>query len=159
VAQREGHLQRNFQGYSTFRQCDLIGLGVSAIGKIGDCYAQNQKEIPTWESTVAEGRLPIWRGVCLTVEDRLRRGIIESIMCHGRIQFGEYEERFGIDFKDHYAAELEHLEHLADDGLLVMNEDGFEVTAAGRLLVRAIAMIFDEYLQPAKSAPRFSRVI
>jgi oxygen-independent coproporphyrinogen-3 oxidase len=159
VARREGHLQRNFQGYSTFRQCDLIGLGVSAIGKIGDCYAQNQKEIPTWESTVAEGRLPIWRGVCLTVEDRLRRGIIESIMCHGRIQFGEYEERFGIDFKDHYAAELEHLEHLADDGLLVMNEDGFEVTAAGRLLVRAIAMIFDEYLQPAKSAPRFSRVI
>jgi oxygen-independent coproporphyrinogen-3 oxidase len=159
VAQREGHLQRNFQGYSTFRQCDLIGLGVSAIGKIGDCYAQNQKEIPTWESTVAEGRLPIWRGVCLTVEDRLRRGIIESIMCHGRIRFREYEERFGIDFKDHYAAELEHLEHLADDGLLVMNEDGFEVTAAGRLLVRAIAMIFDEYLQPAKSAPRFSRVI
>ncbi len=160
IAQKEGHLQRNFQGYSTRSQCDLVGLGVSAIGKVGDCYAQNQKDIPSWQSAVADGRLPIWRGVCLTTEDRLRRGIIESIMCHGEVRYEEFESNFEIDFNDHFALELGNLEQLEKDGLLVMEEDGFKSTPAGRLLLRSLAMSFDEYLQPAQSsAPRFSRVI
>jgi len=160
IAQKEGHLQRNFQGYSTRSQCDLVGLGVSAIGKVGDCYAQNQKDIPSWQSAVADGRLPIWRGVCLTTEDRLRRGIIESIMCHGEVRYEEFESNFEIDFNDHFALELGNLEQLEKDGLLVMEEDGFKSTPAGRLLLRSIAMSFDEYLQPQQSsAPRFSRVI
>lgn len=159
LAQKEGHLQRNFQGYSTRRQCDLVGLGVSAIGKVGDCYAQNLKDLPSWQSAVADGKLPIWRGVSLKTEDRLRRGIIESIMCHGEIDFENLERNFSIDFNDHFALELDGISRLEKDGLLVINDDGFKATPEGRLLLRAIAMVFDEYLQPVQSAPRFSRVI
>jgi oxygen-independent coproporphyrinogen-3 oxidase len=159
VAQREGGLQRNFQGYSTRRECDLVGLGVSAIGKVGDCYAQNLKDIPTWQSVVAEGKLPIWRGISLTTEDRLRRSVIESIMCHGEVQFERYEENFAIDFHDHFAFELSQLQQLEEDGLIKMGNDEFTATPEGRLLLRAIAMIFDEYLQASQSEPKFSRVI
>ena len=159
IAQREGGLQRNFQGYSTRRECDLVGLGVSAIGKVGDCYAQNLKDIPSYQSVVAEGELPIWRGVSLTTEDRLRRSVIESIMCHGEVQFDRFEANFAIDFHDHFALELSHLRQLETDGLLTMGDDEFRVTPEGRLLVRAIAMIFDEYLQAPQTEPKFSRVI
>jgi oxygen-independent coproporphyrinogen-3 oxidase len=159
VAQREGGLQRNFQGYSTRRECDLVGLGVSAIGKVGDCYAQNLKDIPTWQSVVAEGKLPIWRGISLTTEDRLRRSVIESIMCHGEVKFDRYEANFAIDFHDHFAFELSQLEQLEKDGLIRMGNDEFTATPEGRLLLRAIAMIFDEYLQASQSEPKFSRVI
>jgi oxygen-independent coproporphyrinogen-3 oxidase len=159
VAQREGGLQRNFQGYSTRRECDLVGLGVSAIGKVGDCYAQNLKDIPSYQSTVAEGKLPIWRGISLTTEDRLRRSVIESTMCHGEVRFDRFEANFAIDFHDHFALELSRLRQLETDGLLTMGDDEFRVTPEGRLLVRAIAMIFDEYLQAPQAEPKFSRVI
>jgi len=159
ISQKEGHLQRNFQGYSTRRECDLIGLGVSAIGKVGDCYAQNLKDIPSWQAAVSDGLLPIWRGIALKTEDRIRRRVIESIMCHGEINFAELEVDFDLDFNDHFALELNRLEQLEKDGLLTMNDTGFIATPEGRLLLRAIAMIFDEYLQPAQAAPRFSRVI
>jgi oxygen-independent coproporphyrinogen-3 oxidase len=159
LAQREGGLQRNFQGYSTRRDCDLVGLGVSAIGKVGDCYAQNLKDIPSYQAVVAEGRLPIWRGLSLTTEDRLRRSVIESIMCHGEVQFDRFEANFAIDFHDHFALEISHLRQLETDGLLTMGDDEFRVTPEGRLLVRAIAMIFDEYLQEPQTEPKFSRVI
>ncbi len=159
IAQREGGLQRNFQGYSTRRECDLVGLGVSAIGKVGDCYAQNLKDIPTWQSVVAEGKLPIWRGISLNTEDRLRRSIIESIMCHGEVKFAEFESNYAIDFHDHFALELGNLEQLADDGLIEMGDDEFKATPEGRLLLRAIAMTFDEYMQEPETRPKFSRVI
>jgi oxygen-independent coproporphyrinogen-3 oxidase len=159
IAQREGGLQRNFQGYSTRRQCDLVGLGVSAIGKVGDCYAQNIKDIPTWQSLVAEGRLPIWRGVGLTTEDRMRRSIIESIMCHGEVKYHQFESNFSIDFHDHFSLELGNLAQLEKDGLIEIGDDEFRATPEGRLLLRAIAMIFDEYLQSSESRPKFSRVI
>jgi oxygen-independent coproporphyrinogen-3 oxidase len=159
VAQREGGLQRNFQGYSTRRECDLVGLGVSAIGKVGDCYAQNIKDLPSWQSAVSEGQLPIWRGVSLTTEDRLRRSVIESIMCHGEVRFHEFESNYSIDFHDHFSLELGNLQQLETDGLIVMGDDEFQVTPEGRLLLRAIAMIFDEYLQEPQSTPKFSRVI
>jgi len=159
IAQREGGLQRNFQGYSTRRECDLVGLGVSAIGKVGDCYAQNIKDIPTWQSVVAEGLLPIWRGVSLNTEDRLRRSIIESIMCHGEVNFHEFESNYSIDFHDHFSLELGNLEQLEKDGLIEMGDDEFRATPEGRLLLRAVAMIFDEYLQASESKPKFSRVI
>jgi oxygen-independent coproporphyrinogen-3 oxidase len=159
IAQREGGLQRNFQGYSTRRECDLVGLGVSAIGKVGDCYAQNIKDIPTWQSVVAEGQLPIWRGVSLTTEDRLRRSIIESIMCHGEVHFHEFESNYSIDFHDHFCLELGNLQQLEKDGLIKMGDDEFRATPEGRLLLRAVAMIFDEYLQAQENTPKFSRVI
>jgi oxygen-independent coproporphyrinogen-3 oxidase len=159
IAQREGGLQRNFQGYSTRRECDMIGMGVSAIGKVGDCYAQNIKDIPTWQSVVAEGTLPIWRGVSLTTEDRLRRSIIESIMCHGEVQFHEFEANYAIDFHDHFALELGNLQQLEKDGLIEMGDDEFKATPEGRLLLRAVAMTFDEYLQTPETKPKYSRVI
>ena len=159
VAQRDGGLQRNFQGYSTRRECDLVGLGVSAIGKVGDCYAQNIKDIPSWQAVVSEGRLPIWRGISLTTEDRLRRSVIESIMCHGQVKFEQFEANFAIDFHDHFAFELRQLEQLEADGLIRMGDDEFAATPEGRLLLRAIAMVFDEYLQASQSEPKFSRVI
>lgn len=159
VAQREGGLQRNFQGYSTRRECDMVGLGVSSIGKVGDCYAQNLKDIPTWQSAVAEGKLPIWRGASLTTEDRLRRSVIEAIMCHGGVRFNQFEANYAIDFHEHFALELCNLQQLETDGLIVMGNDEFNVTPEGRLLLRAIAMVFDEYLQEPQVAPKFSRVI
>jgi oxygen-independent coproporphyrinogen-3 oxidase len=159
IAQREGGLQRNFQGYSTRRECDLVGLGVSAIGKVGDCYAQNLKDIRSWQSAVAEGKLPIWRGVSLTTEDRLRRTVIESIMCHGEVHFNEFESNYDIDFHDHFAYELGSMQQLEKDGLIKMGNDEFRATPEGRLLLRAIAMVFDEYLQTPESKPKFSRVI
>jgi oxygen-independent coproporphyrinogen-3 oxidase len=159
IAQREGTLQRNFQGYSTRRECDLVGLGVSSIGRISDCYAQNIKDIQTWQSTVAQGELPIWRGVSLTTEDRLRRRVIESIMCHGEVLFANLEAMFAIDFHEHFAPELLQLEQMEIDGLLEMDGDSIRVTPPGRLLLRNIAMAFDEYLKQAEEKPRFSRVI
>jgi oxygen-independent coproporphyrinogen-3 oxidase len=154
-----GTLQRNFQGYSTRSECDLIGLGVSAIGRIGDCYAQNIKEIQRWKATVARDELPIWRGIRLTAEDRLRRGVIEAIMCGGLVKFERFERAFDIDFSEYFAAELERLQRFAADGLIELDEDRIEATPAGRLLLRAIAMVFDAYLQPASATPRYSRVI
>jgi oxygen-independent coproporphyrinogen-3 oxidase len=159
IAQQEGGLQRNFQGYSTRGGCDLVGLGVSSIGKVGDCYAQNIKDIPTWQSVVAEGKLPIWRGVTLNTEDRLRRNVIEAIMCHGQVRFRQFEAMYAIDFHDHFALELNNLEQLETDGLITIGDDEFSVTPEGRLLLRAIAMVFDEYLQEPQQKPKFSRVI
>jgi oxygen-independent coproporphyrinogen-3 oxidase len=159
LAQKAGRLQRNFQGYSTHRECDLVGLGVSSIGKIGDCYAQNLKTIPTWQAAVAAGELPIWRGVTLGTEDRLRRGVIESIMCHGVLCFPDFESRFGIEFEDHFMPEIAALQQLDRDGLIELDIAGFNVTPAGRLLLRNIAMVFDEYLNRAAQPQRFSRVI
>jgi oxygen-independent coproporphyrinogen-3 oxidase len=159
LAQQNGKLQRNFQGYSTHRECDLIGLGVSSIGKIGDCYVQNLKTIPTWQAAVGACELPIWRGLTLGTEDRLRRSIIESIMCHGVLCYADFESRFGIEFNDHFMPEIGSLQQLEKDGLIELDSAGFNVTPAGRLLLRNIAMLFDEYLNRAAQPQRFSRVI
>lgn len=159
IAQRNGTLQRNFQGYSTHSGCDLVGLGVSSIGRIGDCYAQNLKTLPAYMAAIHAGAMPIWRGLALSTEDRLRRSIIESIMCRDELKFAEYEHRYGVDFSEHFASELSVIEQQGKDGLLALDEDGFTVTPAGRLLLRNIAMVFDEYLQRAAQEPQFSRVI
>jgi oxygen-independent coproporphyrinogen-3 oxidase len=159
LAQQQGRLQRNFQGYSTHRECDLVGLGVSSIGKVGDSYAQNLKTIPAWQAAVHNGELPIWRGVTLGTEDRLRRSIIESIMCHGELRYDDYEQRYGIEFSEHFMPEVQSLDQLERDGLIELQAEGFTVTPAGRLLLRNIAMVFDEYLNRADQPQRFSRVI
>ncbi len=159
-AQQAGHLHRNFQGYSTRSECDLIGLGASAIGKIGDCFAQNRKDIASWSAAVDAGELPIWRGLSLSPEDLLRQSLIDSIMCQGQLDFSEYENRYGLDFNDYFALEIHQLELQAADGLIELDEDGLQVTPAGRLLLRHVAMVFDQYLQGAASnQQRFSRVI
>ena len=159
LAMKDGTLQRNFQGYSTCRETDLIGMGVSAISKVGNSFAQNRKDIRDWQATLEDGRLPIWRGLSLSGEDRIRRAVIAAIMCQGKVRFGQIEKRYHIDFSNHFAPELELLKPLQEDGLVKLKDRGLEVTPTGHLLLRAVAMQFDEYLvkdQPGKS---YSKVI
>lgn len=159
VAMKNGTLQRNFQGYSTCRATDLVGLGVSAIGKVGNSFVQNQKDIHDWQALIDDAELPVWRGISLCGEDRLRREVISALMCRGQLKFSEIEQEFEIDFGDHFALELDSLRPLQDDGLVEIGEDDIEVTPVGLLLLRAIAMKFDEYLIEDSSAKAYSKVI
>ena len=159
IAMKDGTLQRNFQGYSTCRETDLVGLGVSAIGKVGNSFSQNLKDIGDWQAAIDDGRLPVWRGLSLNGEDRLRREVIAAIMCQGQIRFGEFERKFKIDFSEHFVLELELLKPLEDDGLVTVSDFGIEVTPTGLLLLRAIAMKFDEYLINDVQGKSYSKVI
>jgi oxygen-independent coproporphyrinogen-3 oxidase len=159
LAQRKGELQRNFQGYSTHARCDLISLGVSAISHVHHCYSQNVKSVNRYCQLLEQGRLPVERGLELSDDDELRATVIETIMCHGRLQFGEVERQFGIDFDKYFADEVEALGPLERDGLVRLGPGGLEVTPAGRLLLRPVAMVFDRYLREQASKTRFSKVI
>lgn len=159
IAMENGTLQRNFQGYSTCRQTDMVGLGVSAIGKIGNSFVQNRKDIRDWQALVDAGELPVWRGISLSGEDRLRREIIMAIMCKGCLEFDEFEQKHGIEFAEHFAFELDSLKPLEDDGLVRLSENDLEVTPNGLLLLRAIAMKFDEYLINDQTTKSYSKVI
>lgn len=159
IAMKNGSLQRNFQGYSTCRTTDLVGLGVSAIGKVGNSFVQNQKDIRNWQAYIDEGKLPVWRGISLSGEDRLRREVISSIMCQGKLHFDEIEKEFGIDFDEHFAVELDSLKPLKEDGLVEIDDQDLEVSPKGLLLLRAIAMKFDEYLVNDRAGKAYSKVI
>lgn len=159
VAMRDGSLQRNFQGYSTCATTDLVGMGVSAIGKVGNSFVQNHKDIRDWQAAIDEGELPVWRGLSLSAEDRLRRAVISSIMCQGQVRFGDIERKFHIDFTNHFDLELELLKPLEDDGLIEVSDFGLDVTPTGLLLLRAIAMKFDEYLITDLQGESYSKVI
>jgi oxygen-independent coproporphyrinogen-3 oxidase len=157
----EGSLQRNFQGYSTRAECTLVGLGMTSIGSVGDCYAQNAKTLPAYYSALAAERLPVVRGLVLTDEDRLRREVIQSIMCQSRLDYAAFEARHGIVFESHFATAIAALAPLAADGLLRFGTRGFELTPVGRLLTRNVAMCFDAYL-PAharEATAHFSRAV
>ncbi|WP_163557959.1 oxygen-independent coproporphyrinogen III oxidase [Halomonas sp. NO4] len=156
-ARENGTLQRNFQGYSTHADCDIVGLGITAIGKVGDTYSQNVKETAQYQHRLASGRLPVMRGYRLNDDDRLRRDVINALMCHGRVDFADIEGRHGIDFRDYFADALTQLTEMADDGLIVIDDDRLEVRPAGRLMMRNLAMAFDAYLKPAEN--RFSRTV
>ncbi len=159
IAMKNGTLQRNFQGYSTCRATDLVGMGVSAIGKVGNSFVQNRKDIREWQESITAGRLPVWRGIGLSGEDRLRREVIAAIMCQGHVSFGEIERKFGIDFEDHFALELEFLKPLQEDGIIELTERSLDVTQNGLLLLRVIAMKFDEYLLNDQQGKAYSKVI
>ena len=157
VAKRQGRLHRNFQGYSTQPDCDLIALGVSAIGRIGATYSQNAKTIEEYYDALDQGRLPIVRGIALTRDDLLRRSVIMSLMCQGQLQFESINLGHLIDCKTYFKRELEVLAGYAEHGLVRIDDNGVEVTAAGWYLVRAIAMVFDKNLQVDQDRARFSR--
>jgi oxygen-independent coproporphyrinogen III oxidase len=159
VAKRQGRLHRNFQGYSTQPDCDLIGLGVSAIGRIGATYSQNAKTLAEYGDLLDQGRLPIVRGLALTRDDLLRRAVIMSLMCQGEVQFESIELGHLIDFRRYFERELAALQAMAEHGLVTINSNGVEVTDAGWFLVRAIAMVFDKHLQVDQDRARFSRII
>jgi oxygen-independent coproporphyrinogen-3 oxidase len=157
VAQREGKLYRNFQGYSTHSDCDLVGLGVTSIGRVGDAYMQNYKELDEYQQCVAEGRLPVFRGVELDADDSLRRAVITQLICHFELTFSKIESEFNIGFARYFATELDNLKQMQVDGLLELTATGIQVLPVGRLLIRNICMVFDRYL--AKKQQQFSRVI
>jgi oxygen-independent coproporphyrinogen-3 oxidase len=159
VAKRQGRLHRNFQGYSTQPDCDLIALGVSAIGRVGATYSQNAKTLDEYYDALDQGRLPIVRGLALTRDDLLRRSVIMSVMCQGTVEFESIELGHLIDFKTYFARELEALAGLAEHGLVTIDDQRIQVTPTGWYLVRAIAMVFDKYLQSDIDRARFSKII
>jgi oxygen-independent coproporphyrinogen-3 oxidase len=158
IAQEEGTLQRNFQGYTTHGHCDLIGLGVSAISQIGDLYSQNDSDIANYQQSLGNGQLATRRGLHCNADDRLRRAVIQQLICHFELRFADIEQAHGVVFRDYFAALWPELEQLARDGLIALDEQGIEVRPAGRLLVRSLCMLFDRYLND-QVRQRFSRVI
>ncbi len=159
VAKRQGRLHRNFQGYSTQPDCDLIALGVSAIGRIGATYSQNAKTLEEYYDALDQGRLPIVRGLALTRDDLVRRSVIMAIMCQGQIDFESISLGHLIDFKAYFARELELLQDMEAWGLVKITPTSIEVTPSGWYLVRAIAMVFDRHLQTDRDRARFSKII
>jgi oxygen-independent coproporphyrinogen-3 oxidase len=157
-AQAQRTLHRNFQGYSTRAECDLIGFGASSIGKVGDVYAQNAKDLSGYAAAIDAGKLAITRGVRLTTDDRLRRDVITQLMCNLELRFDEFEATYGIRFSDTFATELERLRGFEADGLVAIGSRRLDVQPAGRMLVRNIAMVFDRYLGQQPLA-RFSRTV
>jgi len=159
VAKRQGRLHRNFQGYTTQPDCDLIGLGVSAIGRVGATYSQNAKTLSEYEDALAQNELPVVRGLALTRDDLLRRSVIMGLMCQGRVEYESVELAHLINFRETFAPELERLKPLQEMGLVEVGTQAIQVTATGWYFVRAVAMTFDRYLQGDKVRERFSRII
>ena len=159
VAKRQGRLHRNFQGYSTQPEADLIGLGVSAIGKVGATYSQNAKDLIEYQDRLDHGHLPVVRGLAVSRDDLARRAVIMGLMCQGRVQFESIELSHLIDFKRYFASELERLAAMQDDGLVQLTDSAIEVTPMGWFFVRGVAMVFDKYLQAAQTRARFSKIL
>jgi oxygen-independent coproporphyrinogen III oxidase len=164
-AKRQRTLHRNFQGYSTRAQCELVGLGVSSIGKVGNAFAQNYKTLPDYYAAVDAGRLPVQRGIAMHRDDIVRAAVIQELMCHERIGFASLSRQLHIDFERYFADELQRLKPLEADSLIARTADEIIVTDTGRLLIRNVAMVFDAYLrdetrqQPMAAAAAFSRTI
>lgn len=159
VAKRQGRLHRNFQGYSTQPDCDLIGLGVSAIGRIGATYSQNSKTLDDYYDRLNQGQLPVVRGLALTRDDLVRRSVIMALMCQGELLFEPMEQSWLIDFREYFCPELTQLKEMAEQGLVVVTPESVRVTDMGWYFVRGIAMVFDRYLQADRNRARFSRII
>ncbi|WP_213953928.1 MULTISPECIES: oxygen-independent coproporphyrinogen III oxidase [unclassified Variovorax] len=159
VARRQGRLHRNFQGYSTQPDCDLLALGVSAIGRIGATYSQNAKSLEEYFDHLDQRRLPVVRGLALSRDDLLRRSVIMALMCQGHLDFEALGQAHFIDFRDHFAPEFAVLGPLIAHGLVHLSDHALEVTPTGWFFVRAIAMVFDRYLQADRNRTRYSRIV
>ena len=159
VAKQQGRLHRNFQGYSTQPDCDLIALGVSSIGRVGSTYSQNAKTMEEYCDLLDQGRFPVVRGLSLSADDLLRRAVIMAVMCQGLLVFKAIEAAYAIEFRSYFASEMATLEKLAEQGLVKLKENNIEVTATGWFFVRAVAMVFDRYLQTDRTTARFSKIL
>lgn len=158
-AQQQGTLHRNFQGYSTHADCDIIAMGITAISQIGDNYSQNVRTIEEYEKYLSQGKIPVFRGIELEADDILRREIINQLMCNNRLDIKQVEQRWGFEFDKYFAKALPNLQTMAEDGLILLDQQRIEVTASGRLLARTICMEFDRYLERDQPQRRFSKVI
>lgn len=158
-AREQGTLQRNFQGYSTRGDCDIVGLGMSAIGRIGNTYSQNLRDLAGYYLALDHGRLPIARGIALDADDEMRRAVINELMCHGVVDMRAFGARYGVVFADRFAVELERLRQLEADDLVVLDATTLRVTPRGRLLLRNVAVCFDAYLarETQVPEPRYAR--
>ncbi|HER34649.1 MAG: oxygen-independent coproporphyrinogen III oxidase [Halothiobacillaceae bacterium] len=158
IAQREGTLQRNFQGYSTHAECDMVAMGASSISQVGGAFSQNVKDLTAYHEALVAGRLPIEKGVVVTEEDVLRRHVITELICHFRLSIPDIEQRFDTDFANHFSDALDELADMARDELVTITPEAIEVQPRGRLLIRNICMAFDEY-HGSLDGQRFSKVI
>ncbi|MGI9201211.1 MAG: oxygen-independent coproporphyrinogen III oxidase [Woeseiaceae bacterium] len=158
-ARRSRTLQRNFQGYSTHRHCDLVGLGVSSISKIGNSFAQNATTTMEYQALIENGRLPIRRGIAIDDDDLIRADVIQTLMCYDEVVFAEFNSQYSFSFRDYFATELESLAPHVADGLVEMDNHRMRVTPCGRLLMRNIAMQFDRHLDHDSEIERFSKAI
>lgn len=158
VAQREGSLYRNFQGYSTHADCDLVAMGITSISSVADSYAQNVKDMDGYYQRIDAGQIPVFRGIELSADDKLRRAIITALICHYRLDMQAIEQAFNIGFREYFAAELQALKEMQADGLLQLEADAIQVLPAGKLLIRNVCMVFDRYLRE-RQEQRFSKVI
>lgn len=159
VAQRDGVLQRNFQGYSTHGGCDLVAFGVSSISAIDNVFAQNHKQIEDYQGAIDTGNLPVARGFKLSADDLLRQEVIKQLICHFELIFADINERFSVSFKKYFAEELEQLQPMAADGLVEIDDKSIRVSLAGRLLIRRICMTFDAYMKKPSTEIRYSKII
>jgi oxygen-independent coproporphyrinogen-3 oxidase len=159
AAKRQGRLHRNFQGYSTQPDCDLIALGVSAIGRMGATYSQNAKTLEEYYDAVRQGQFPVVRGLALTRDDVVRRAVVMALMCQGRVEFESIELAHLVSVNDYFKAELEELVDLQTLGLCELSDRALQVTPTGWYFVRAVAMVFDRHLRADKMRERFSRII
>ena len=159
VAQRQGRLHRNFQGYSTHSDCDLVALGVSSIGKIGPTYSQNFRDLENYYDALDHDQLPIMRGLELNADDLVRRAIIQALMCHFELSKDSFNTAYLIDFDSYFATELEELREYEREGLLEISGEWISVTPKGRMLIRNICMVFDKYLRTRTEHARYSKVI
>lgn len=158
IAQQQGKLQRNFQGYATHGGCDMVAMGVSSISAIDNVYAQNYKDIEHYQAAIDSGVLAVTKGFTLNADDILRKTVINKLICHFKLSFKDIEDDFDITFADYFAESLQHLKPLAEDDLISLDADGITVKDGGRLLIRSICMMFDAYLKP-NSEIRYSRII
>jgi oxygen-independent coproporphyrinogen-3 oxidase len=159
IAKMQGKLHRNFQGYSTQPDGDLLAFGVSSIGKVGTTYSQNAKTIEQYEAFIARGEIPVVKGYSLNHDDLIRRAVIMSIMCQGEFNFEQIGFEFNINCKKYFEKELNELNEFKNQRLIVISDYGFNVTEMGWYFVRAIAMIFDEYLSSNLQAKKFSKIL
>ncbi|MDR3368317.1 oxygen-independent coproporphyrinogen III oxidase [Rhodoferax sp.] len=159
IAKRQGRLHRNFQGYSTQPDCDMVGFGVSSIGRVGATYSQNAKTLEEYYDFLDQGQFPIVRGLALTRDDLVRRGVIMALMCQGRLSYESIELAYLVNFKQYFAKELDAMAVQADQGLVTLDGSGIQVTERGWFFVRAVAMVFDRYLQTDRTRTKFSKIL
>ena len=159
LAQANGTLHRNFQGYTTYADCDLIAMGVSSISSVAESYSQNAKTLDEYYAALDKNQFPVIRGITLTDDDVIRREVIQQLACHFQLSFADIEKQFNLKFADYFAQELSELATMAQDGLLGLDAEGLVVTPRGRFLIRNICMVFDVSLRAANTQTRFSKVI
>ena len=159
IAQKNGNLYRNFQGYSTHANCDVVGMGITSIGKIGDCYSQNVKTLDEYDEIISKRQIPVFRGYMLDTDDLLRREIIARLICHFRLEFSQIEEMYINDFNRYFFNEMKEIKSMEGDGLLLVDDEKIEVSQTGRFFIRNICSVFDKYFNRSDRITQFSRMV